>query len=117
MSHITSTSTIVMSVKFHGILLLQSMLTCISCSAFVTEMLELHWWNTTDHREHNPIDVFAMVHCSVRKTGTIVPTACANHGPHSMENEEEVLDAIHANPMASAHWVTYKTGLPQWSLA
>jgi acyl-CoA hydrolase len=64
-----------------------------------------------DQRQHNPIDVFAMVHCNMRKTGTIVPTACANHGPHSMQNEEEVLDAVHANPQASTHWVTYETGL------
>jgi hypothetical protein len=55
--------------------------------------------------------VFAMVHCSMRKTGTTVPTACAYHVPHSVQSEGEVLDAVHANPLASTHWVTYKTGL------
>jgi hypothetical protein len=36
----------------------------------------------------------------MRTAGTIVPTACSNYGPNNMENKVEILDAVHANPLA-----------------
>jgi hypothetical protein len=38
------------------------------------------------------------------------------HSRHNAWNEEEVLDAIHANPVTSICWFTYEIGLSQNSV-
>jgi hypothetical protein len=99
--------------RWHA-LLMQNILICISCSAFVTNAtaaLTGYQCQYLDQGQPNQTVVFAMVHCSMRDTDTFVTRAQANHGPCNMQNEEKVLDAVHANSLASTRWVTYETGL------
>jgi hypothetical protein len=40
------------------------------------------------------------------ENGTFVPQAHSGHSRHNMQDEEEVLDAIHANPLTTTCLVT-----------
>jgi hypothetical protein len=42
-----------------------------------------------------------------------MPPAHVCHGRYSVWNEEEVLDAVHTNPLTSTCWVTYEVRLLQ----
>jgi hypothetical protein len=42
-----------------------------------------------------------------------MPPAHICHGKNNVWNEEEVLDAIHTNPLTSSCWVAYEIGLSQ----
>lgn len=40
-----------------------------------------------------------------------LPTACTVYGKSSVQNEKEMLDAVHADPSTSTRWISYETGL------
>jgi hypothetical protein len=93
---------------------MSSTLTCFLFKAFVTKMLELHRGNATfsiqkQHERH----VLAMVQSSSRETVHSCHTAHTGHGGCNVQNEEEMLDAVYANPLTRSQQVTYETGLPQ----
>jgi hypothetical protein len=55
--------------------------------------------------------MYATAHYSVREAGVFLPPACTVYGKSSVQNEEEMLDTVHADPSTNIHWIPYETGL------
>jgi hypothetical protein len=53
--------------------------------------------------------LFAMVHCSVKKTDKFMPPPHVGCDRHNIQNDKKVLDAVHANPLTSTYWVAHET--------
>jgi hypothetical protein len=51
--------------------------------------------------------------CQSEETGAVMPPTNIGYGRHNVQNEEDLLDAVHANPQTGTCQVTYKTGLSQ----
>jgi hypothetical protein len=61
--------------------------------------------------------VFVTVHCSLRKTGAFMPPTHVRHGRRNIQNKDEMLNAVHANPSTSTGRVAYETPLSESRLA
>jgi hypothetical protein len=87
--------------------------------AFMTEMLELHRRNTSVgiHMKGNLAGMSAMVHSSLKEISAFIPCTHVGPGKCNVQNEENVLNAVNANPLIIIHWITCKTGLSDCSLA
>jgi hypothetical protein len=76
---------------------------CISCIAFVTEVLRLHQENIRVNIQikGTPTNMFAMVHHILKERGIFMPLAHAVHSRYNVQNEKEVLEVVHGNPSTS----------------
>jgi hypothetical protein len=86
---------------------------CISRTAFLVEMLELHRWNTSVGFQisGNQTDVSGVVHRSLTETGAFRPRAGIDRGRCRLQNQEELTDVIRDNPSTDILQVAYQVGL------
>jgi hypothetical protein len=79
---------------------MRNMATCIPCTAFVMEILQLHRRNTSVDVQigGNP----ATVHHRLWKTGAFMLPAYLGRGRRSLRNDKEMFDLVQDDPSTSA---------------
>lgn len=87
------------------------MLICTLHKAFVVEMLEMNQGNASAsiQIEGKPTDMFAMVHCFLRKMGAVMTPTLVGHGRYIVQNKEELSGAVHADLLTSTHQDAHET--------